>query len=159
MSVITGILMATAIIMTKTINKKEYIMDDDYLEDWEREIINTFPLLYKDSRDYGIGVSKGWKDIIYELSVILERLCIEYVIQNPEAPKPRIAQIKSKFGGLRFYMDGATKEMHEAIGDAERKSYSTCEICGAAGDRSDGGWIMTLCDDCNGKTQKEEDKI
>jgi hypothetical protein len=66
-------------------------------------------------------------------------------------PHPRASQIKEKFGGLRFYMTHATDKMYDLINEAERKSYTTCEVCGAPGEERGGGWIRTLCDECNKK--------
>jgi hypothetical protein len=59
-----------------------------------------------------------------------------------------VAQVKEKFGGLRFYVGAATDEVHDAINEAEAKSFETCEQCGAPGKPRDGGWIKTLCDSC-----------
>jgi len=59
------------------------------------------------------------------------------------------SQVKEKFGTLRFYMDGATDEMYDAINEAERLSATTCESCGLPGKVIGGGWIRVLCDKCN----------
>lgn len=72
-------------------------------------------------------------------------------------PFPRVLQVKEKFSGLRYYMSGETKQMTEWISKAEAKSYKTCERCGQPGSRRSGGWILTLCDECDRK-RKEESK-
>lgn len=60
---------------------------------------------------------------------------------------PRAAQVKEKFGGLRFYMTAETDEMHEHISKAMELSSVTCETCGAPGEyRGDLGWVQTLCE-------------
>lgn len=69
------------------------------------------------------------------------------------------AQIKEKFGGLRFYIGGATEEtfkpIHDRIAEAEGESLRTCEDCGAEGKcrtkKPDGTyrWYRTLCDACD----------
>lgn len=69
-----------------------------------------------------------------------------YVDENGDTYRP--VQIKEKFGGLRYYMGSETKAMTEAISEAERKSFETCEQCGAPGKLRRGGWISTLCDIC-----------
>jgi hypothetical protein len=48
---------------------------------------------------------------------------------------------------LRFYVNGGSCELYEAIRAAELRSFETCEICGAHGERRTGGWIKTLCDE------------
>lgn len=60
----------------------------------------------------------------------------------------KVAQIKEKFGTLRFYIDGGTEAMYACIDQAERRSASTCEVCGTAGELRGGGWLKTLCDSC-----------
>jgi hypothetical protein len=85
-------------------------------------------------RDAKKMVGKGWSKILDGLYDI----------------KPRnvfVAQVKEKFGGLRFYIFGGDDEFHEAVRLAEKESYHVCEICGDPGKlREDLGWILTLCD-------------
>lgn len=57
----------------------------------------------------------------------------------------RLAQVKEKFGGLRFYVDDASDEVHAAIDRAERHSYRTCEVCGARGRLMGDGALGTRC--------------
>jgi hypothetical protein len=80
-------------------------------------------------------VGPGWKDIVQPL------------IDRAEKEGVTITQIKEKFGGLRFYVGAATQEFHDAVSEAENKSYETCEVCGQPGEpvHPNGGWIKTLC--------------
>lgn len=55
-------------------------------------------------------------------------------------------QVKEKFGGLRFYIDGGDDIVYAMIGMAESMSVVTCETCGSPGRQRSGGWIRTLCD-------------
>ena len=69
----------------------------------------------------------------------------------------KIVQIKEKFGGLRFYIDGGDNEIHAWISFAESMSYEICEECGTnqnVGNTS--GWIRTICGDCSIKLKKED---
>lgn len=59
---------------------------------------------------------------------------------------PTASQVKEKFGGLRFYVDGANCEHHNYISFAESMSYRTCETCGSPGKTYTDGWHSTLCD-------------
>ena len=59
---------------------------------------------------------------------------------------PTIVQVKEKFGGLRFYMDGGTPEMRNYVHFAETMSMNTCECCGASGEPRNDGWVKTLCE-------------
>jgi hypothetical protein len=58
-----------------------------------------------------------------------------------------ISQVKEKFGGLRFYVRGASREVYNRIEEAELQSLDTCEKCGEKGLQSSWGgyWISTLC--------------
>jgi ribosomal protein L37AE/L43A len=69
-------------------------------------------------------------------------------------PHPQACQVKSKFGGLRFYMTHSTDKMEDLIRKAERRSETICEKCGQPGKMRDGGWIWTLCDECDKQRKK-----
>ena len=83
-------------------------------------------------------VKKGWFPIIKSL--------IEDLIKlgwNKET-----TQVKEKFGGLRFYINAGSPEIHQRILQAETESYTVCEKCGEPGElRKDIGWYSTLCDE------------
>ena len=83
-------------------------------------------------------VSLGWNLIIKNLIQDLIKLG-----WNKE-----VIQVKEKFGGLRFYINEGTDEIHQRIGEAELESMKTCEITGKPGKlRTDIGWYRTLCDE------------
>jgi len=69
----------------------------------------------------------------------------------PEVPQVTIAQIKEKFGTLRFYYDGGDDYISGMVSLAESLSGLTCEECGSIGERRSGGWIRTLCDEHEAK--------
>jgi len=65
---------------------------------------------------------------------------------------PRIAQIKEKMAGLRFYVRGSILphlrcQILQAEAD-EVESCLFCERCGAEGILRDGSWRRTYCDNC-----------
>ena len=84
----------------------------------------------------GAGVGDGWLPL-------LERLIVDLIALgwNKEC-----AQIKEKFGGLRFYLDYTSPALDARIDQAETESLRTCEVCGAPGKRGGSGWISTRCD-------------
>ena len=83
-------------------------------------------------------VSSGWNLLIKNLIQDLIKLG-----WNKE-----VIQVKEKFGGLRFYINEGTDEIHQRIGEAELESMKTCEITGRPGKiRTDIGWYRTLCDE------------
>lgn len=99
---------------------------------------------------WGIDCGDGWYWLI-------DKLCEE--LQNsidktyPASPQVVAAQVKEKFGGLRFYINGGTDEQYGAIHFAESLSYYICEECGSLENvsRTEKGWIRTLCEKCKGK--------
>ena len=64
------------------------------------------------------------------------------------------AQVKEKFGGLRFYVDNCDDYTRGVIAMAESMSYRICEDCGNLGKKRSGGWIRTLCDSCYSERKK-----
>ena len=85
----------------------------------------------------GYGVGPGWSDIILDLHTKLLK----------ENPDYSIAQVKEKFGTLRYYTSSMTDQGRIYIAEAENLSAITCEECGRPGKlRDDKNWIRTLCD-------------
>lgn len=62
--------------------------------------------------------------------------------------KFRITDIKEKFGGLRFYVASASKEVYDIINKYENISYKTCIYCGKPAEYITSGWICPYCSDC-----------
>ena len=62
---------------------------------------------------------------------------------------PVAAQVKEKFGGLRFYVNGGNDRVWDIIQNAESLSYHVCEECGTMKNvrTYTGGWHRTLCDE------------
>lgn len=90
------------------------------------------------------NVGKGWQPLIEKLHADLSAL----------APGYGIAQIKEKFGGLRYYLDctpdfpvAIQDQMEELVTEAELASFLICEQCGAPGELRGGSWWKTLCDE------------
>lgn len=76
--------------------------------------------------------------------------------RDGEYPQVVATQIKEKFGGLRFYVQSATREQYAVISFAETLSYSMCEECGSTKNLGrTSGWIKVLCEDC-AKTSKNK---
>ena len=124
----------------------------------DKTLCEKYPNLYRDRHKsmhetcmcWGFTCGDGWYDLIDDLSAKLEAEIVK-LKENGTATDvlPVAAQVKEKFGGLRIYVDFATEEMYDMIDEAEKKSYTICEECGAEGKVRSGGWIRTLCDDCD----------
>ena len=65
-------------------------------------------------------------------------------------------QVKEKFGGLRFYINGADDFVYGMISFAEHLSYQICEECGSTKNIiHTKGWISTICQKCLEKRNKK----
>lgn len=120
----------------------------------EKKLVEKYPKIFenyggditKTCMGWGLSCGKGWFLLIDELCSKLETY--DSVIA---------AQVKEKFGGLRFYIAGVPTELfdeiHELIREFEAKSFETCETCGQPGERRGGSWIRTICDKCDEQRQ------
>ncbi len=100
---------------------------------------NPFRSMIDNSGSFSVG--PGWYGLLKKL--------IEESLEN--GWNKEVCQVKEKFGGLRFYINGASSEVHDIIHKYENLSFKICEDCGSAGEQRNGGWIRTLCDECNKK--------
>jgi hypothetical protein len=100
-----------------------------------------FPALFPEYPACGFELPPGWATTVEALCEKLEPLAA--------ATGAKCAQIKEKFGGLRFYLHGGNDEMFSLIHEAESISLKVCERCGALGRLRAGGWVKTLCDTCD----------
>ena len=74
---------------------------------------------------------------------IIENLIVDLVMLGWDK---RLCQVKEKFGGLRFYIEGGTDAIFARIAEAERLSGKTCEVCGEPGTLSGVSWYKTACE-------------
>jgi hypothetical protein len=121
-------------------NKNYYLSDEDFTKFLEEigGVENGFYTDRPQIKERGaFGVSNGWLGLIKEM--------MEDIIQM--GWDKQVCQVKEKFGGLRFYINSASNEVHDRITQAEKLSYDVCETCGESGElRTDIGWYLTLCD-------------
>lgn len=94
----------------------------------------------------GFAVSPGWWPIIESLCANIQHHLDWKNRESTVVPQVVVAQIKEKFGGLRFYYDGGDDTVNGMVRMAESWADVACEQCGAVGKRRSGGWIRTLCD-------------
>lgn len=89
-----------------------------------------------------------------------EQMCEEIrevLIKYDYLDKYRIVQIKEKFGSLRWYDNGAPKEVFDIIDKYEAISERTCIICGQPATLISKGWIYPFCDCVKSKERYNED--
>ena len=135
------------------------------------ELAKRHPDIFQKSGDFEFSIGDGWYGIIdtlcgmisYRLENAKSRL--KYAMENPDArfvkpiaelekdvanameELPEIAQVKEKFGTLRFYVHGGTEEMRHYIDFAEAMTSCVCEECGNPGKSRSGGWVKVLCNE------------
>jgi hypothetical protein len=94
----------------------------------------------------GFCCGEGWWPILEKLCSNIQNHTDWKNKQSEIVPQVTVAQIKEKFGGLRFYYDGGDDHINGMVRMAEAWADASCEECGSPGKRRDGGWIKTLCD-------------
>jgi len=118
------------------------------------KLYKDFPTLYRGRHKtiqescmpWGVCCGNGWFDLIYKLSQDITTL----------DKKVEATQVKEKFGGLRFYISSASRQVHDLVEKAGEDSYHICEECGKEGKlRTDIGWHLTLCEEHHKKHKKE----
>lgn len=136
----------------------------------EKKLFEKYPDLYayksedgktSDMTHYGFSHGDGWFNIIDCLSATITDIMKNHPgrkhlrrAEFDETIQVRVAQVKEKFGSLRFYVDNGSKEVYAAISMAEMMSSRTCETCGSPGTRRSGGWVKVRCDSCEAKRKE-----
>ena len=123
-----------------------------------KRMVEEFPFLLpknrwtgKVSEDYDYTYNEldaleyGWKKAFgYELLCELRDELIKGNYLNDYS----IAQIKEKYGTLRWYDFGAPEGAYNIIRKYERLSAEYCYICGSPATYETTGWINYVCEDC-----------
>ena len=125
---------------------------DDLIQRHPRLFRGEFPAIAS-------WVPEGWARLVEELFRKLEAL-----LDDEQAARLEIRQIKEKFGSLRVYAQlhpgpGATElsegdaPLHQhvirLVHEAETCTLHVCDSCGAPSEiRSFAGWMTTRCDRC-----------
>lgn len=103
-------------------------------------LLKKYPKIFPNGFYFECG--DGWYDLIDELCGFIQRHCDHNKVELAAA------QVKEKFGGLRFYYTGGDSFVEGAVIMAELYSYHVCELCGDSGTRSKTGWIAVRCPTC-----------
>ena len=132
-------------------------------EELELRLNEKYPKIFQPT-PFHFECSDGWYDLIdtvcsnIQSHVDQKRMSKDLGDMNDEEfneeHQTRAAQVKEKFGGLRFYVDGGDDYIYGIIALAESMSYRICESCGSKGSIRRGPWIRTLCDGCDQVTKR-----
>ena len=96
---------------------------------------------------WGFECGDGWYNIIDGLCATIQNREYNQKLNKKEFAPVVAAQVKEKYGTLRFYLSHEDEYISGVIAMAEYMSGRTCETCGAPGKSRDSGWIRTLCDE------------
>ena len=108
-----------------------------------RELLAAGPTIFKTTPTFYFECEDGWFDLLKDLIALLES-----VMTDSEQPLI-VAQVKEKFGGLRFYVYNSNDVCDGYIDWAERRSWKTCCRCGTPGTmKTNNGWSSVLCEIC-----------
>ena len=130
-----------------------------FTPEWRVEMVEKYPFL-QCYDIYGSGKELPpeqciWLDHLPDGWVIRfgEEMCKELkeiLVKADFLEEYKISQVKSKFGGLRWYdnMSYSNVEYREWSDKYEELSELTCELCGKPAKWQTMGWIMSLCDKC-----------
>lgn len=115
-------------------------------------LVEQYPALFshdgKPTLISPIACNDGWYELLRVLCFSITEHC------KNKGTTVSVRQVKEKFGGLRFYIDGGDDFVHGLIDFAEQFSFLVCEQCGqkATLTKND-GWLMTTCETCAHKNE------
>lgn len=125
------------------------------------ELLKKYPKIFQDyeGNPYRVnwsGVPKGWLPIIDKLCSSMQSYIDGTRRWDKEKkewihpPQVTCAQMKEKFGGLRFYTDGHNDVIEGMITMAEYLCSNTCEVCSSEEELGyTTGWITVCCKSCH----------
>ncbi len=139
----------------------------------DKQLCEKYPKIFRDRHAdmrttcmcWGISVGDGWYDLIDNLCSVIQNhidcqqrqhdYILEYnstTTNQPHEVPPKpfqvvASQVKEKFGGLCFYVNGSNDYVSGAIDLAGCMSHRICEECGSPGKTQGPGWLLTLCDE------------
>lgn len=89
----------------------------------------------------GFQCGDGWHQLIDTLCASIQARV------EASGVEAQATQVKEKFGGLRFYIQGGDDQISGMIDLAEDLSEKICEVCGNPGKKKNvQGWLITRCD-------------
>lgn len=115
------------------------------------KLLRAFPDIFPRGMCFDCG--DGWYQLLNDLCGRIQHNIDQcHKLGDPEYPQLVAAQIKEKFGGLRFYVDNATIYAQALIEDAEKLSFKTCMNCGKPGELVHAAWLHVSCKECENES-------
>lgn len=138
--------------MNKRIKKKQIKIQNKRLikrypflaiRDWRTDKPIDYEFTYLDD------IPSGWRKAF---GIQMCEEIREILIKGNYLNNYRVAQVKEKFGALRWYDEGASdsiyRELQDIINKYEEISARTCIWCGRPATKISLGWISPWCDNC-----------
>lgn len=125
-------------------------------EELDNKLTQKYPKIFKNRHGdvrttamcWGFSCGDGWYWLIDNLCDTMQNYYDHNGGRNGFT-QPVAVQVKEKYGGLRFYIDGGNDKIDGMIWLAEHMSYNICEHCGAQENIGmTKGWNATLCKPC-----------
>lgn len=133
--------------------------ENDY-DAFIKRLQTNYPVMFANSYG-GVCTGPGWWPILENLCANIDSytnwhnsMAEKYPSEYEAFAPVTVAQIKEKFGGLRFYYDGGDAKIDGMVRMAESWAENACEECGKPGRRRAGGWVKTLCDEHEAERQE-----
>lgn len=127
-------------------------LDDKLCKKYPKIFADRYASMQTTCMCWGFDCNDGWYWLIDNLCNTIQN----YIDQNQHLNISQVVatQVKEKFGGLRFYINGGDEHIDGIIWLAESLSYHICEKCGSTKDVSQTeGWVYTECPDCKFKRE------
>lgn len=150
------------------------LQQDNYMRpELDKYLCNKYPLIFKDRNAPMNKTCMCWGFPDDGWFFIIESLCDQIQttidrnnkrVKKYEEEESKLitqvvaTQVKEKFGGLRFYVDGGNEDIYTIIHAYESLSYTVCELCGKMDETvicTGRGWFKTLCYECRKPEEKD----
>jgi hypothetical protein len=121
---------------------------------WTDELVEDYDYSYTLFDE----IPHGWK-MAFGLQLAEELR--EQLIKDKFLYDFRFVQIKEKYGSLRLYNNGCSRECWNILDKYESLSLKTCIECGSTEgvELTDDGWILPLCTTCMEEENKNNQNI
>jgi hypothetical protein len=122
-------------------------MSDEFekYDAFAKQMEERFPKMFAEPYG-GFACGEGWWPILTNLCANIQHHLDWKNKKSEVVPQVTVAQIKEKFGGLRFYYSGGDDTIDGMVRMAEAWAGNTCEDCGAPATKQTTGWIKNVCD-------------
>lgn len=107
----------------------------------EKQLLDKHAAIFDGGRFRYFECGPGWFALIDDMATKLQAH-----IDASGCEQVKATQFKEKFGEVRFYFSGGDEACQEIVREAESRSRTICDLCGAPGELGNGGgWLSVRC--------------